>query len=117
MLKLEIMQKYEDDQDVLEDVIIENKQAIEMTDIYSNILSSTMDFFASVISNNLNIVMKVLASVTILMAIPTIIGGIFGMNVVLPLQDNPNGFQIIIFLTILLTGVTAFILYKKDMFS
>ena len=117
MLKLEIMQKYKDDQDVLEDVIIENKQAIEMTDIYSNILSSTMDFFASVISNNLNIVMKVLASVTILMAIPTIIGGIFGMNVALPLQNNPNGFEIIIFLTILLTGVTAFILYKKDMFS
>ena len=117
MLKMDIMQKYEDDQDVLEDVIRENKQAIEMTDIYSNILSSTMDFFASVISNNLNIVMKVLASVTILMAIPTIIGGIFGMNVALPLQDNPNGFEIIIFLTILLTGVTAFILYKKDMFS
>ena len=117
MLKLEIMQKYKDDQDVLEDVIIENKQAIEMTDIYSNILSSTMDFFASVISNNLNIVMKVLASVTILMAIPTIIGGIFGMNVALPLENNPNGFNIIMFLTILLTGVTAFILYKKDMFS
>ena len=117
MLKMDIMQKYKDDQDVLEDVIIENKQAIEMTDIYSNILSSTMDFFASVISNNLNIVMKVLASVTILMAIPTIIGGIFGMNVALPLQDNPQGFIIIIFLTIILTLITAFILYKKDMFS
>ena len=114
MLKMDIMQKYKDDQ---EDVIIENKQAIEMTDIYSNILSSTMDFFASVISNNLNIVMKVLASVTILMAIPTIIGGIFGMNVALPLQDNPQGFIIIIFLTIILTLITAFILYKKDMFS
>ena len=117
MLKMDIMQKYKDDQDVLEDVIIENKQAIEMTDTYSNILSSTMDFFASVISNNLNIVMKVLASVTILMAIPTIIGGIFGMNVALPLQDNPQGFIIIIFLTIILTLITAFILYKKDMFS
>ena len=117
MLKMDMMQKYKDDQDVLEDVIIENKQAIEMTDIYSNILSSTMDFFASVISNNLNIVMKVLASVTILMAIPTIIGGIFGMNVALPLQDNPQGFIIIIFLTIILTLITAFILYKKDMFS
>ena len=76
-----------------------------------------MDFFASVISNNLNIVMKVLASVTILMAIPTIIGGIFGMNVALPLQDNPNGFQIIMILTLLLTGLAAFILYKKDMFN
>ena len=117
MLKMDIMQKYEDDQDLLEDVIIENKQSIEMNDIYSNILSSTMDFFASVISNNLNIVMKVLASVTILMAIPTIIGGIFGMNVELPLQNNPQGFVIIIFLTILLTLFTAFILYKKDMFS
>lgn len=117
MLKLDVIQRYEEDKDVLEDVIIENKQAIEMTDIYSNILSSTMDFFASVISNNLNIVMKVLASVTILMAIPTIIGGIFGMNVALPLENNPNGFEIIMFLTILLTGVTAFILYKKDMFS
>ena len=117
MLKMDIMQKYKDDQDVLEDVIIENKQAIEMTDIYSNILSSTMDYYASVISNNLNIVMKVLASVTILMAIPTIIGGIFGMNVALPLQDNPQGFIIIIFLTIILTLITAFILYKKDMFS
>ena len=93
MLKLDIMQKYEEDQDVLEDVIIENKQAIEMTEIYSNILASTMDFFASVISNNLNIVMKVLASVTILMAIPTVIGGIFGMNFIrMPLINNEYGF-------------------------
>lgn len=77
LLKVEVMQKYSEDKDVLEDVIIENKQAIEMTEIYSNILASTMDFFASVISNNLNIVMKVLASVTILMAIPTIMSGIY----------------------------------------
>jgi len=88
MLKLELMQKYEEDKDVLEDVIIENKQAIEMTEVYSNILASTMDFFASVISNNLNIVMKVLASVTILMAIPTIIGGILGMNIKLPISPD-----------------------------
>lgn len=118
MLKLEIMQKYEDDKDVLEDVIIENKQAIEMTEIYSNILASTMDFFASVISNNLNIVMKILASVTILMAIPTVIGGIFGMNFVeMPLLKNPSGFNITMIITAVLTGVTAFILYKKGMFS
>ena len=119
MLKLEIMQKYEEDQDVLEDVIIENKQAIEMTDIYSNILASTMDFFASVISNNLNIVMKVLASVTILMAIPTIIGGIFGMNVPFPgnMESNPGAFNAIIIFTLLLTGGAAILLYKKDMFN
>ncbi|MDU5109190.1 MAG: magnesium transporter CorA family protein [Clostridium sp.] len=118
MLKLEIMQIYEEDQDVLEDVIIENKQAIEMTEIYSNILASTMDFFASVISNNLNIVMKVLASVTILMAIPTVIGGIFGMNFIrMPLITNEYGFEITMFITLLLTFGAAYLLYKKDMFS
>lgn len=118
MLKLEIMQKYEEDKDILEDVIIENKQAIEMTEIYSNILASTMDFFASVISNNLNIVMKVLASVTILMAIPTIMGGIFGMNVMLPFALNdPYAFTIIMLLTIGICGIVAFVLYKKDMFN
>ncbi|AQM60335.1 MULTISPECIES: magnesium transporter CorA family protein [Clostridium] len=117
MLKLDIIQKYEDDKDVLENVIIENKQAIEMTEIYSNILASTMDFFASVISNNLNIVMKVLASVTILMAIPTIIGGIFGMNVWLPFApDDPMAFYIIMILTFLICGIVAWVLYKKDMF-
>ena len=118
MLKLDIMQKYEEDQDVLEDVIIENKQAIEMTEIYSNILASTMDFFASVISNNLNIVMKVLASVTILMAIPTVIGGIFGMNFIrMPLINNEYGFEITMIITLVLTFGTAYLLYKKDMFS
>lgn len=118
MLKLEIMQKYEEDQDVLEDVIIENKQAIEMTEIYSNILASTMDFFASVISNNLNIVMKVLASVTIIMAIPTVIGGLFGMNFTrMPLIHNEYGFEITMIATLILSLGTAYILYRKDMFS
>ena len=119
MLKLELMQKFEEDKDLLEDVIIENKQAIEMTDIYSNILASTMDFFASVISNNLNIVMKVLASVTILMSVFTIMSGIFGMNTPLPFnwEHDPAAFSIILIITLLLTGLTALILYKKDMFS
>ena len=118
MLKLDIMQKYEADHDLLEDVIIENKQAIEMTEIYSNILASTMDFFASVISNNLNIVMKILASVTILMAIPTVIGGLFGMNFQrMPLINNEYGFEITMIITIILTFSAAYLLYKKDMFS
>ncbi|MGL5649496.1 MAG: magnesium transporter CorA family protein [Clostridium sp.] len=117
MLKLDIIQKYEDDKDVLEDVIIENKQAIEMTEIYSNILASTMDFFASVISNNLNIVMKVLASVTILMSIPTMISGIMGMNIIFPFNTDSNkAFYIIMFITILICVIVAWILNKKDMF-
>ena len=117
MLKLDVIQRYEEDKDVLEDVIIENKQAIEMTDIYSNILGSTMDFFASVISNNLNIVMKVLASVTILMSTLTVISGIYGMNFDhLPLLHHTYRFHIIMTLSVILCGVIAFILYKKDMF-
>ena len=72
---------YDEDQDLLEDVLIEIKQAIEMSSIYLNILSGTMDAFASVISNNLNIVMKVLASITLIISIPTVISGLYGMNV------------------------------------
>jgi magnesium transporter len=72
---------YDEDQDLMEDVLIEVKQAIEMSNIYSSILSGTMDAFASVISNNLNIVMKVLTSVTILMTIPTIVFSYYGQNV------------------------------------
>ena len=118
MLKLELIQKYEEDKDVLEDVIIENKQAIEMTEIYSNILASTMDFFASVISNNLNIVMKVLASVTILMAIPTIMSGIYGMNIsYLPFSQNEHSFYIVMGMTLGICAIVAFVLYKKDMFN
>jgi magnesium transporter len=84
-----IIPLYEEDEDMLEDVIVENKQAIEMCGIYSNILSGMMDAFASVISNNLNIVMKVLTVVTIIMQIPAIITSFFGMNVRLPLMHNP----------------------------
>lgn len=118
MLKLDVIQRYEEDKDVLEDVIIENKQAIEMTEIYSNILASTMDFFASVISNNLNIVMKVLASVTILMAIPTIMSGIYGMNIsYLPFSQNEHSFYIVMGMTLGICAIVAFVLYKKDMFN
>ncbi|MBC8535194.1 magnesium transporter CorA family protein [Feifania hominis] len=103
---------YEEDQDLLEDVLIEIKQAIEMSNIYSNILTGTMDAFASVISNNLNIVMKVLTSITILMAIPTMISGFYGMNV----SDMPLpqfGFPLL--LSVVAIAVAAFILHKKDM--
>lgn len=116
MLKMEIMQKYPEDKDVLEDVIIENKQAIEMANIYSNILSGTMDAFASVISNNLNIVMKFLASITIVMAIPTMVSGLFGMNVIVPLAENPQGFWVIIAIIAALCLGAVIVLNRKDMF-
>ena len=81
-----IIPLYEDDQDLLEDVLVEIHQAIEMCNIYSNTLSGTMDAFASIISNNLNIVMKVLSVITIVMAIPNIVFGFYGMNVGLPFE-------------------------------
>jgi magnesium transporter len=116
MLKLDFIQKYDEDKDVLEDVIIENKQAIEMANIYSNILSGTMDAFASVISNNLNIVMKFLASITIVMSIPNIISGMFGMNLNVPLMENPHGFWIVIGIIMLSCLGAIIILNRKDMF-
>ncbi|ODU55088.1 MAG: magnesium transporter [Clostridium sp. SCN 57-10] len=99
LLRTELIKKYPEDAELLEDVIVENKQAIEMTNIYSGILSGMMDAFASVISNNLNIVMKVLAIVTIVMAIPTMIFSAYGMNVNaagMPFAQSPWGFWIII---------------------
>ena len=93
MLKIDSIKQYPEDTELLEDVIIENKQAIEMANIYSGILSGTMDAFASVISNNLNIVMKFLATVTIVMSVPTMIASFFGMNVEgIPFEHAPYGF-------------------------
>ena len=117
MLKLDILQKYEDDKDVLEDVIIENRQAIEMCTIYSNILNGTMDAYASVISNKLNIVMKFLAAITIVMAIPNMISGLFGMNVKgIPLSENALGFWYVFAFIGLIVIFVIYFLNKKDMF-
>jgi magnesium transporter len=109
-----IIKLYEEDKELLEDVLIEVQQAIEMSNIYSNILSGTMHAFASIISNNLNIVMKILTSLTILMSIPTMIASFYGMNVHgIPL---PN-FWIIISISIGITAIAAFVLFRKKMFS
>jgi len=117
MLRTDQVKKYADDEELLEDVIIENKQAIEMANIYSGILSGMMDAFASVISNNLNIVMKLLATITIVLSIPTMIASFFGMNFVnIPLGNHPHGFYIITGATCVVTGLVALICAKKKMF-
>ena len=81
VLRGRVLKLYEDDRDILEDALIEIRQAIEMAGIYSSILSGTMDAYASVVSNNLNIIMKVLTVLTIIMTIPNIIFGFYGMNI------------------------------------
>lgn len=117
MMRMETIKQYPEDQDLLEDVIIENKQAIEMANIYSNILSGTMDAFASVISNNLNIVMKTLTSITIVLSIPTMIASFFGMNVAgMPLAGRPHAFMLIVIMSFILSGVLAIIMIKKKLF-
>ncbi|MDH4206455.1 MAG: magnesium transporter CorA family protein, partial [Desulfobacteraceae bacterium] len=94
--KIRALELNEDDKDLLDDIIVDNKQAIEMANIYSNILSGMMDAFASVISNNLTIVMKFLTSVTIILMLPTLVASIYGMNVELPFQHTSHAFFITI---------------------
>lgn len=110
-----LIKMFEEDEDLLEDVIIENKQAQEMVEMYSRILTGMVETFASIISNNLNMVMKFLASMTIIMAIPTMISSFFGMNVVIPIAES-HGFLYVSMISLALTSVSAFVLWKKNMF-
>ncbi len=116
LLRIDMLRKYPDDSDLLEDVIIENKQAMEMCSIYRNIISSSMDAYASIISNNLNIVMKILTSLTVVMAIPTLFASLWGMNVGVPFQQNPFGFWIVIGITLFASLAAFLILWRKKMF-
>jgi magnesium transporter len=107
---------YPEDTDLLEDVIVENKQAIEMANIYSNILTGTMDAYASVISNNLNIVMKFLTSATIVLSVPTMVASFFGMNVDVPFEYNPHAFVIIFIISLVFSTILAFTMVRKQLF-
>ncbi len=112
-----IMKRFPEDTDLLEDVIIENKQAIEMCAIYRDIMSGTMDAFASIISNNLNITMKVLTSLTVVMAVPTIISSLWGMNVAVPFSQSSAGFWIVMGISVICALFAFIFMYKKRMFK
>ena len=117
LLRTEKVKKYPEDEELLEDVIVENKQAIEMANIYSGILSGMMDAFASVISNNLNVVMKFLSTVTIVMSIPTMIASFYGMNFDnIPLGHSPYCFFIITACTLVITSLVVLFFKKKNLF-
>jgi len=113
ILRGTILEIYEDDKELLEDTIVENKQALEMAHIYSDILSGMMDAFASVISNNLNVVMKVLTVVTIIMQIPTILTGFYGMNVGLPFQNDVFAYVYVIVWSLVAAILVVFWFKKK----
>jgi magnesium transporter len=115
--RTQIFNYYEEDQDLLEDVLTENQQAIQMTGIATELLSAMMDAFASIISNNLNAVMKILAAITIIVALPGTVGTFFGMNVPLPLSEaSPFSFFAILGISVALSAIATFIFYKRDWF-
>ncbi len=107
---------YEEDQELLEDVLTENQQAIQMTNINTEILSSMTDAFASIISNNINSVMKVLAALTIIINLPLLVASFYGMNVSLPGAEREHAFIIVAGLSVALTAVAVYIFYKRGWF-
>ena len=114
--KSRLFDMHPDDEDLLEDVLTENQQAIEMVSISNNILSQMMDAFASIISNNLNVVMKFLTSVTIILMLPTLVASFYGMNVGLPLQNSPYAFSLTLLVSFILSFVAVLVFLKKDWF-
>lgn len=114
--RMKMFNQYEEDEELLEDVLTENQQAIQTTNIQTEILSSMMDAFASIISNNLNVVMKALAALTIIINLPTIVASFYGMNVDLPGQSHPFAFLSILGFTLGMTVIATYIFYKRDWF-
>ena len=117
ILRSKPLKMYEEDAEFLEDVIIENRQAMEMSQIYLHILNGMTQAFATIISNNLNIVMKFLASVTIIIAVPTMIASFYGMNVLnLPLSDKPLAFETIFGMSVIISVAMGLLMWKKKIF-
>lgn len=110
------LQRESYDSDLLEDVEIELRQAQEMTNIYSDILTGTMDAYASVISNNMNTIMKQMTSISIILMIPTVIASLYGMNVPNNLEDNNYGMLIVIFVSVILSTFGVFLFKRKRWF-
>lgn len=108
--------RYYEDRELLEDVTIENTQAIETVNIYSNILTGTMEAFGSIISNNLNIVMRFLTTITIILMIPTLIASIYGMNIPLPFQHSTHAFSLLMLVSLLFTFIGVIIFWRKKLF-
>jgi magnesium transporter len=113
ILKGRVVRLYKEDEDILDDIIIENKQSLEMTNTYNNILSNTLDAYASVISNNLNLVMKILTSLTIILSIPAIISSFYGMNINLPFQNNQMAFFYTLLVSFCISGLIALVFLRK----
>lgn len=106
----------EEEKEVLDDLVVDMSQALEMANIYTNILSSTLDAFASIISNNQNMVLKRLTSITIILQFPVLIASIYGMNVPIPYQHQPHAFYIPIILALSVSIIMAAYFMRKKWF-
>jgi magnesium transporter len=116
LARIKTIKMYEDDEDLLEDVVVENRQASEMAKIYTDILTGMMGAFTSVISNNLNRVMKLLTAITIVLSIPTIVFSFWGQNVLVPFGDYKYGFPITIGVAFLISATLAVVFWRKKFF-
>lgn len=106
----------ETEKEFLADLIVDNSQALEMANIYTNILSSTLDAFASIIANNQNQVLKRLAVITIVLTVPVLVASIYGMNVPIPYSNSPFAFYIPVFLSLAISLVIGYFFLKKKLF-
>ena len=109
------IEQFPEDMELLEDVIVENQQAVEMTSIYKDILNGTRELLSSLMDNRMNNIMKVLTSITLVMAFPTVITGLFGMNVGVPLAENPYAFAVIILVVVIICVFILYLLKRKKM--
>lgn len=119
LTKTATIRKYPEDEELLEDVIVENHQALEMSEIYSGILNGMMDAYASIISNNMNVVQKFIAVATVVLSIPNIVFGAYGMNLAIegmPLARSPYAFALIIGISIILSYIVYLYFEKKKMY-
>ncbi|ULQ57390.1 magnesium transporter CorA family protein [Flavihumibacter rivuli] len=106
----------EEEKEFLQDLIVDNSQALEMANIYTNILSSTLDAFASIIANNQNEVLKRLSVITIVLSFPVLVASIYGMNVPIPYADSPYAFYIPVFLSMVISLVIGWFFLRKKLF-
>ncbi|MDX1919147.1 MAG: magnesium transporter CorA family protein [Candidatus Caenarcaniphilales bacterium] len=114
--KIRYFRIYEEDLELLEDTLIENRQSMEMSTIYTNILTGTMEAYASIISNNLNSVMKFLTTATIVIMLPNFIASLYGMNVALPFQNHPVAFWAVLSVCMLVTIVSIIYFVRRKFF-
>ena len=110
-----LIKLYDEDEDILEDAVIENKQAIEMSTTYTEILNGLTEVFGTIVSNNLNNVMKLLTSITFIISIPTLVASILGMNVIFPFDTGVTGFYVIMLFTLVISIIVTIWLKKKNL--